>query len=216
MLKKLLFNFFLTIILIDVFNNPVFAATVDSKEIKIAVVVDTPDGKYSDPEKVNELIQTTINKIFSDSSKYDIISPDDTNSYVQIYREENNLTFSVDDDYTQTSGRDLSLKKDDLNKICKYFKADYIVYSRITNSAPRLSEGLMVYGQKVNVTLDFRVWSDSKSDFVYTKRVIKTGSSKTIYVGGAGSVTHAIEKGLKKDLQEINKDASKIRESMKK
>ena len=79
---------------------------------------------------------------------------------------------------------------------------------------PRFSGGFMSASQKVNVTLDFRIWSDKKADFVYTKRAMTTGTSTTVYVGGMGSSSHAIEKGLKKGLKEIEKDSVKIKTSM--
>lgn len=101
-----------------------------------------------------------------------------------------------------------------MNEICKHFGADYVIYMRMTNSMPRYYGGFWTAGQKVNVVLDFRIWSDKKEDYVYAKRTTTTGSSNTFYVGGMGSSSHAVEKGLKKGLQEIEKDASKIRLAM--
>ena len=171
-------------------------------EKKIAILLDTPTGMFSEPEKVYATIQESLDKIFQGSPQYNILPIGETDSYVQIYREENDLTVNVDTGYTGVAQRDLSLKKEDVNKICKHFGADYVIYTRVTTTAPRMSMGFMSMGQK------------DKSDFTYTKRTMTTGSSKTIYAGGMGSSSHAVEKGLKKGLQEIEKDSLKIKTAM--
>ena len=198
MFKNLL-SIVLAAMMIVVTSNVAFAADSDGKTT-VAVVLDTPGGMFSEPEKVYATIQESLDKIFQSSPQYKILPIGETDSYVQIYREENDLTVNVDTGHTGVAQRDLSLKKEDVNKICKHFGADYVIYTRVTTTAPRMSMGFMSMGQKVNVTLDFRVWSDNKSDFTYTKRAMTTGSSKTIYAGGMGSSSHAVEKGLKKRL----------------
>ena len=72
----------------------------------------------------------------------------------------------------------------------------------------------MTGGQKVNVVLDFRIWSKKKDDYVYLKRYTTTGSSNTFYVGGFGSSGKAVDDGLKKSLKQVEKDGSKIRLAM--
>lgn len=213
MLRKLLFLLVLATMMFSV-SHQAYALDLDGEKSTVAVVLDTPGGMFSEPEKVYTMVQGSLDNIFKGVAQYKILPLGETDSYVQIYREENDLTLNMDTAITGVTQRDLSLKKDDISKICKHFEADYVIYTRVTSTAPRVSIGFMSAGQKVNVTLDFRVWSDKKADFVYTKRAMTTGSSKTIYAGGMGSSSHAIEKGLKKGLEEIEKDSLKIKTSM--
>lgn len=206
MLKNLLSTFVLAMMMLFAINSQVSAYNV-------AVVLDTPAGTFSDPEKVYATLQTSLDNIFNDSSKYDIMPLGESDAYVQIYREEKGVEVDTDS-LGQDAGRDFTFKKSDINNICKHFGTPYVIYARVTSTAPRFSGGFITASQKVNVTLDFRVWSDAKGDFVYTKRAMATGTSTTVYAGGIGSASHAIEKGLKKDLQQIEKEADKIRTSM--
>lgn len=88
-----------------------------------------------------------------------------------------------------------------------------MIYIRVSSTAPEISTGFFSASQKVNVTMDFRIWSDSAKDFSYMKRTTSTGSSTAIYAG-IGSATKALEDGLKKGLTEIEKDKVKIRKLM--
>lgn len=213
MLRKL-FSSLLFAVMLCSLSHQVYAVDLNDNKITVAVVLDTPGGMFSEPEKVYTTVQESLDNIFKGSAQYKILPIGETDSYVQIYREENNLTVNMDTEITGVAQRDLSLKKTDINKICKHFEANYIVYTRVTSTAPRVSIGFMSAGQKVNVTLDFRIYSDKKADFVYMKRAMTTGSSKTIYAGGMGSSSRAVEKGLKKALEEIEKDSTKIKNSM--
>ena len=207
MLKKFFNVFIMTVVLIVVSNNQAFA-------YRAAVILDTPSGMFSDPEKVYKTLQTSFDNIFGAGS--DIMPLGETDSYVQIYREEHDLIYTADiDDSTQTSNRDLILKKEDIKATCKHFGTPYVIYVRITSTAPRTSVGFFTASQKINVTLDFRIWSDSEGDFTYAKRTSATGASTTVYAGGNGSTSHAIERGLKKNLQQIEKEASTITSAMK-
>lgn len=211
---KRVFSIILTAIVVLIFNNHSFAEDMGNKNVKVALILDTSGGKFSEPEKVYQIFQDSIDNLFKNDSQYDIIPVSETDPYVQIYREENDLTVGVEDDYTQTSNRDLYFKKNDINNIAKHFKADYVIYARVTTTAPRYSDGIYAISKKMNITLDYRVWSQNKNDFVYANRVIKTGNSTSILIG-SGSSTHAIEKGLKKCLKDIEKDNNKIKETMK-
>ena len=213
-MMRTLFSFLMLIMMIFSVSHQAYALDLDGEKSTVAVVLDTPGGMFSEPEKVYTMVQESLDNIFKGAAQYKILPLGETDSYVQIYREENDLTLNMDTAVTGVTQRDLSLKKDDINKICKHFEADYVIYTRVTSTAPRVSIGFMSAGQKVNVTLDFRVWSDKKADFVYMKRTMTTGSSKTIYAGGMGSSSHAVEKGLKKGLEEIEKDSLKIKTSM--
>ena len=186
----------------------------DVQATQVAVLLDTPSGYFAEPEKVYESIQNTLNNIFKGSSLYKVQPLGETDAYLQIYREEHDLANNMENGYMTVAGRDLSLKKENVNELCKSLGADYVIYTRVTNSMPRYTGGFWSAGQKVNVVLDFRVWSNKKEDYVYTKRTTTTGSSSTFYVGGVGSSSHAVEDGLKKGLQEVEKDATKIRLAM--
>lgn len=192
-------------------------AAADNSEVtpvNIAVVLDTPGGYSAEPEKVYTTIKETLNKIFTNKSLYNLQPIEDNDAYVQIYREENGFAMNEDTGVVTTNGaRDLSLKKNDLSKLNEHFGADHLIYIRITNSMPQVTVGFMTAGQKVNVTMDFRVWSKEKNDFTYMKRTMTTGSSSSFYVG-IGSSSNAIEEGIKKGLTEVEKDAVKIRTSM--
>ena len=133
----------------------------------------------------------------------------------KFYREEHDMVYTADiDDSTQTSTRNLLLKKEDVNNICKHFSTPHLIYIRVTSTAPTLSGGWFTTSQKVNMTMDFRIWSDAKGDFTYTKRAMAKGTSTTVYAGGIGSASHAIVKALKKGLAEVEKDSVKIKSSM--
>ena len=114
MLKKFFNVFIMTVVLIVVSNNQAFA-------YRAAVILDTPSGMFSDPEKVYKTLQTSFDNIFGAGS--DIMPLGETDSYVQIYREEHDLIYTADiDDSTQTSNRDLILKKEDILRtfVCCY------------------------------------------------------------------------------------------------
>ena len=195
-------------------QSPVYAIDLEGERSKVAVVLDTQAGMFSEPEKVYSTLQESVDNIFKDSPKYEIMPIGETDSYVQIYREEHDLTSTVESPMTGTFTQNVMLKKEDIDSICKHFESDYMIYVKVSSSTPRFSGGFISASQKVNVTLDFRVWSNKKSDFIYTKRAMTTGTSTTVYAGGFGSAGHAIEKGLKKGLKEIEKDSVKIKTAM--
>ena len=189
----------------------VVAVTSQAYAAKVTVVLDAPTGTFTEPEKVYQLVQETLGKILQNSSSYEILPPSDTENYVQIYREEHDMIMSTGAD--EGAHEEKWLKKEDLNNICTHFGGDYLIYVRVTSTAPKVSVGLFSNSQKMNVLTDFRVWDNVKKDFSYMKRANAQGSSTAIYAG-MGSSSRALEKGLKKGLQEIEKDASKIREAM--
>ena len=213
MLKKLCLAVIAVILIMTTNNNQISAEEVNIDKINVAFILDTPSGKFSEPEKVYNSFQSSMDKIFKGDMRFNVIPFNDTEPYVQIYREENDLTFSVDDDYTQVSTRDVSLKKKDIDTICKYFKTDYVIYVRVTSTAPRFYDGAFSVSKRINITLDFRIWSDKKADFVYAKRAVKTGSSTAVYLG-SGSAARAVDKGVKKCLKDIEKDANIIKATM--
>ena len=206
MLKKIFSILCMTAVILFAVNNSVSAES----QPKIVIIFDTPTGTFSEPEKVHALLQGSLNNIFGNMN-YEIVPISETENYLQIYREENNLIAS--NGAEEGDATTFYLKKDDLNKICQYFDGNYLIYTRITNTVPKVSEGVFSISQKINVVVDFRVWSDNKKDFTYMKRAKATGSSTAVYVG-IGSSSRAFEKGLKKDLMEIEKDTSKIREAL--
>ena len=188
-----------------------FAAQSQAFATKLVVILDAPTGTFSEPEKVYALVETSLSKILGKSMSYEIIPPADTEGYVQIYREEHDLIISTGAE--EGSYDEKWLKKKDIDNICTHFGGDYIIYTRVTSTAPKVSVGFFSASQKTNVVLDFRVWSNEKKDFSYMKRATATGSSTAVYAG-IGSSSRALEKALKKNLQEIEKDASKIRAAM--
>ena len=216
MVKKLYALFALAVVclLANSQQAAAIALSGSSPAVNVAVVLDTPGSYWAEPEKVYGAIDDTMKVLFKESSAYKVQSVSDTDAYVQVYREENGQATTDDNGYMAGTGvRDLSLKKDDLAKLSEHFGADYLIYARVTSSAPQVKIGFMSGGQKVNVTTDFRIWSTKKKDFVYMKRYITSGSSNSFYAG-MGDSGHAVEKGLKKGLKEVEKDATKIRTAM--
>ena len=221
MLKKFVFITLLSLMSVLSFHSKVEMASLPSDvtesvsaPFKISVILDTPAASFAEPEKIYKTVDTSLKKIFSEDSKYQLQPLGDTDAYVQLYREEKEQATTVDNGIVTTNGeRDLSLHKDDLINISEHFGSDYMIYIRVTNSIPKFTGGFFTAGQKVNVILDFRVWSSIKNDFVYLKRHMTTGSSTSIYIG-MGSSSRAIDRGLKKGLKEIEKDAQQIKAAM--
>ncbi len=176
------------------------------------MIFDAPTGTFSEPEKVYRLVQDTLGNILADSATdYEILSPADTENYVQIYREENDLITSIGAEEGERV--EAYFKMEDIDNICTHFGGDYLIYTRVTNTVPKVSVGIFSASQITNVVTDFRVWSNSKKDFAYMKRVTATGKSTAIYTG-IGSSARALEKGLKKSLLEIERDADKIKAAL--
>ena len=187
MLKKLFSLALIAAILLFSANN--FVSAAEKIEVaKVAVIIEPPVESFEKPEIVYDSIDQTVNKIFKNSSNYKIESIDETAGYVQIYREDNEIDAET------------FLKKSDIEAICQNIGSDFIVYLRISGTSPKtFSESIL--GTPSKVILDFRVWSDNKKDFTYTKRVTKTDD-------------YSFEKSLTKGLQEIEKDAGKVRAAM--
>ena len=178
---------------------------------KIILIVDSPTWTFSDPEKAYVEVEESLEKIFGETHPYKLVPREETEAYVQIYREEHDLITSTEAE----EGKDIEtyLKKKDFYNICTYFDSDYIIYARVTNTSPQNSEGFATKSKKTNVVLDFRVWSNAKKDFPYYKRVTSKGSS-TAFLRGSASASRALKKGLRKGLREVEKDASKILAAM--
>lgn len=203
MLKKIFSVLCMAAVILFVANSQAYAS-------KVVIILDAPTGTFSEPEKVYSLFDTTLNNILG-NMECEMVPLEETENYLQIYREENNLIAS--NGAEEGDETTFYLKKDDINKICQHFGGDYLIYTRVTSTAPKVSVGFFSASQKTNVVLDFRVWSNNKKDFSYMKRATATGSSTAIYAG-VGSSSRALEKGLKKNLQEIEKDKNKIREAI--
>ena len=197
MIQKIISLMFILMILLN--GQKIYAAP----ETTVAVILELPHAVLSEPQIVHKNLDETLNKIFGDYSRFKIIPVEETSLYFQLYLEENDLLNSFDS----------YLKKENLSELDQYFESDYLIYVRVSNGISKFSAGLFSASQKVNVTTDFRVWSEEKSDYVYLKRFQETGKSTSVYVG-IGSAEHAIEKGLKKALKQIEKDAVKIRAAM--
>ena len=126
------------------------------------------------------------------------------------------LPFFSDNQYLQNINNEFQpsykkniQQKSNFKELSKHFKTDYLVYVRVWTGAPRLtSGGVFTLRQKANVSVDFRVWSKQKSDYVYMKRNSVTGKA-TYY-----SPSRSVKKGLRKAFEQIAADSTKIRASM--
>ena len=199
----------------------VFAATTQALamgDIKVGVILDTPAGNFAEPEKVYTTTQASLDVIFKNATQFDVMPVSECDAYVQLYREENGLAATYDDTNYATASRDLTFKKEDVAKMCNHFDSNYLVYIRVSTTNPRSTGGVFTSGQKVNVITDFRIWSREKNDFVYVARKTTTGSSNTVNISifgrGSGSAENAVEDGLKKGLEEVEKDKAKILAAM--
>ena len=188
-----------------------FAANSQAYAAKVVMLLDAPTGTFTEPEKVYSMVEATLDKVIGNSSEYEILPFADTENYIQIYREEHDMISSSGAD--EGAHDEKWFKKEDINNICTHFGGNYVIYVRVTSTAPKHSAGLFSQSAKMNVVTDFRVWSNVKKDFSYMKRATTSGTSTAIYAG-MGSSSRALEKGLKKGLQEIEKDAAKIQAAM--
>ena len=189
MLRKI-FSTALAAVLI-LFAGAVSAATIQI--LNVAVILEPPLETFESPEKISAAVTQTVSKIFKNTERFKVQSIDETAGAVQIYREENNLEGAA-------------LKKNDLDKICQNLGSDFVIYIRTTNNEVEASDPI---GRKINVVLDFRVWSNENKDFAYTRRTTMTGTGY-----GYGAAADAVVTGFKKAMQEVEKDASKVRAAM--
>ena len=210
MIQKFFSMFFVLIAGIMFIGNSHTEAAGDTK---VAVILETPDGMFSEPEVVYKTLNESLDKMFKGYSQFDIIPVEETNAYVQVYLEESELSTTQFVNGVAVTSGEPALKKANLSELDKHFEADYLLYVRVYSGAAKMSVGLMSASQKVNVTTDFRVWSAEKADYVYMKRFQATGKSTAVYAG-LGSSERAVEKGLKKGLSQVEADAAKIRAAM--
>lgn len=194
---------------------------------QINTIIDTGSGMWSEPEKVYGEVDESVKSWFGVSTKnkeemnfkerlalqnksqWTFVPTADSDAVVQLYREERGRAVAEDGMVSGMVDRDLALNKDDLAALTKELGADYIFYFRITNSVPTYNYGFLTAGQKVNVITDFRIWDGKQGKYVFVKRYQTTGFSKSFYIG-TGSTSHAIEKGLQKALEKIEKEKSEI------
>ncbi len=186
MLKKI-FSIALMLVTILFFAKSSALAAENFEVMNVAIIMEPPLESFEKPEKVSESIQQTLSKIFKNAPNYNVLSIDETAGYIQVYREDNELDAET------------FLKKADIDKICKHLNSDFAIYLRITGNEPKtLSESIL--RQPTKVIIDFRIWANSKQDFTYTTRITKTDDS--------------FERSLTKGLQEVEKDAGKVRAAM--
>lgn len=197
---------------------------MSAEAAQINTIIDTGSGMFAEPEKVYEEIDNTVKSWFYPNKDtnfkerlqlkqevHTIVPTADSDAVVQIYREEKGATSNVDSMVTGEQLRDVSMTREDLANLSKELGADYIIYFRVTNTAPTFSVGFMSASQKTNVTTDFRIWSAKEAKYVFIKRYQTTGKSSSFYVG-AGSTSHAVKDGLSKALKQITADKAKILE----
>ena len=134
MLRKIFSAFVLALTLTILNVGSAFAATV-------AVVIDTPAGIFSAPEIVNANLYATLDKIFDGTTNFDFLSHDETNAYVQIYREENDLVTSLNNETGFVTLK--PFKQEDYAGLCNYLGADYLIFTNVTGSAPTFAGGFL-------------------------------------------------------------------------
>lgn len=203
MLKK-----FFSILCVAIFF--LFAVNSQACAAEVVIVLDAPVSTFSEPESVCQMVENSLEEILGEYRSYEIVLPSETENYVRLYREENDLIFSTGAEEGKET--EYYLKKADFDNICKHFKGKHLIYIRFTSTAPRyvVAHGLLYTSQKTNVVMDFRVWSNRKKDFTYMRRVEAKGSSTSV-LGFFPSTSRSLRKGLRKILKEIENDEAKIR-----
>ena len=89
----------------------VFAAHSQASATAVSVVLDTPAGNFSEPEKVYETTQASLDVIFQNNPNFEVMDVSECDAYVQIFREESGLAATTDDTYVSDASRDLTFKK---------------------------------------------------------------------------------------------------------
>lgn len=199
---------------------------VSAEAAQINMIVDSGSGMFAEPEKVYETIDETIKGWFFPSEEemksmtfserralknnnHVFVPTADSDAIVQIYREEKEMTVNYDDSMINgMQARDIGMTKQDLMNLSEELGADYIFYFRVTNSIPRISMGVWTMKQTVNVVTDFRVWDAKQQQYTFIKRYQNKGKSSV--VAGHDYDSRAVEKGLKKALEQIGEDKDKI------
>lgn len=199
---------------------------VSAEAAQINMIVDSGSGMFAEPEKVYETIDETVRDWFFPSEEemksmtfserralkeanHVLIPCSESDAVVQIYREEKGMTVSYDDSMVSgMQARDMGMTKQDMTNLSEELGADYILYFRVTNSIPRVSMGFWTAKQTVNVVTDFRVWDAKQKQYTFIKRYQNKGKSSV--VPGHDYDSRAVEKGLKKALEQINEDKDKI------
>ena len=187
-----------------------FFANSQACAAAIVIVLDVPTGRFSEPESVYRMVEKSMEDVLGEYKSYEIIPPSETENYVRLYREEHDLIFSTGAEEDKVTER--YFKKADIDNICKHFRGKHLIYTRLTNTKPRLALGfgLLYASQKTNVVMDYRIWSNRKKDFTYMKRLTAKGTSTSI-LDYSPSTAKSLRDGLKKALQEITDDEIKIR-----
>ena len=179
---------------------------------RIAVIIDTPGGSLAEPEAIYKAARSLMSDILADKNHLYVLPIENVDAYVQIYREEHDIDVPVADAISN-SGVKPALKRSNLFELGNFLKSKYIIYMRMTTSAPGHSYGFFHISKRTNVSTDFRIWSQEKRNFIYAKRYQLTGVSRTyVLLGlGNGSSSNAAKHGADKAFSEIRADLETIR-----
>lgn len=178
---------------------------------RIAVIIDTPAGSHAEPEAIYKAARSLMGEILKNKDQFYILPLENVDAYVQIYREEHDLDVPVSD-AVSNSGVKPALKRANLLELGNFLKSKYIVYIRITTGAPSRTTSIVESARRMNVSTDFRIWSQEKRNFIYAKRYQLTGVSKSYFSILGGSSYHAAGKGTNKAFSVIRSDMDLLRE----
>ena len=151
----------------------------------------------------NETIRTVVKdksaSIFK-KPQFDIVSFEDTQQAVKIYREEHSMI--------ATNNVYQALKMADVQAIGKQLGTDYVFMLKVNNDAPRMSAGFFTVSFKTTITCDARVMNVAEGKYNYMKTFIKDGSSSAAL--GVPSFNNAYKEALGKALEEIKIDTNTL------
>ena len=167
---------------------------------KVAIFLDAP-LTYVDNETVRKLVPEKANKLFEETS-IKVIPFEESMLALRTYLEDNRMI--INEYYTQP------LNREDLRKICKELEANYALLIKITNSAPRASSVLFTVTFKTTVTCDVRLLDNETNKYIVSKSIVKDGSTTSVAILGIPDFNNAYTSALKKALDEIEIDASKL------
>lgn len=190
------------------FNEDFQSRPVDRE--RIAVIIDTPGGSHAEPEAVQKSALAVVKEILEGKDQFYILPTDNVDAYVQIYREEHDIDMPVADAVANLNVKP-ALKRSNLFELGNFLKSKYIFYVRVTTGSPARSISIIESSRRMNVSTDFRIWSQGKRNFIYAKRYQATGVSKSYFSILSGSSYHAAQKGTGKAFSEIRTDLETIR-----
>lgn len=156
---------------------------------------------FVDNETVRKLVPDKASEIFA-GSKFKLLPFDETAIALRTYQEDHRMIIN---EYYSTP-----LNRADIQSIGKELGLTYALFIKITNSAPRASYVLFATTFKTTVTCDIRLLDIETSKYLISKQIVKDGSTSMLALLGMPDFNDAYNNALKKALNELEIDTSKL------